>query len=347
MQPLEKDGNWGQKSHTVNGRKINTVDWNDRDKAEEWRKAWAAYANGALRLAGVLTEDNVLDHRSYERQGVDKTPTVHLGVAVTQMEKRGIRTERGDINREIEITKSMLRQINARINKLNDWLDEAKENTQPTLADVLSEMLSGDRERSHYAQIRNLKMAAKTLMFIQNNNLTTIEDLCGKVADYYDERKAMSDKLTLFNRRIKTLDEHLWHSANFTKYRKIAERRDALSAEANALEKQGFFSKGKAKQAREKSDAYDWKHLDALQEYDKAEKYLRGVLQKRFNPANIPASKWKSERETLAQEKGGLNTQYELLKEKVRDVEIIRKYAEEVQRTINPPQEKREQGLDI
>jgi hypothetical protein len=84
-----------------------------------------------------------------------------------------------------------------------------------------------------------------------------------------------------------------------------------------------------------------------LQDYDKAEKYLRGVLQKRFDPANIPISKWKSERETLAQEKGGLNTQYELLKEKVREVEIIRKYAEEVQRAINLPQKRREQGLDI
>ena len=36
-----------------------------------------------------------IDHRSYERQGVEQIPTVHLGVAATQMERRGIITERG------------------------------------------------------------------------------------------------------------------------------------------------------------------------------------------------------------------------------------------------------------
>jgi hypothetical protein len=347
MRPIEKDGKWGQKSHTVDGRKINTVDWNDRDKAENWRRAWAAYANGALRIAGVLTEDNVLDHRSYERQGIDQIPTVHLGVAANQMEKRGIRTERGDINREIEATRSKLRQINARLNKLNDWLDEAKENVTPTLAEVLSEMLNSDKQRSQYAQIRNLKMAAKTLMFIQNNNLSTIGDLRGKVGDLYDERQAMSDKLTPFKRRIKTLDEHLWHSENFTKYRKIAQKRDALFAEAYKLDSQSLIFKGKAKAASEKAEAYEWRNLNALQDYDAAEKYLRGVLQKRFDPAKLPTAKWRQERETLAQELGGLNTEYELLKDKVREVEVIRKYAEEVQRAINPPQKKREQGLEV
>jgi hypothetical protein len=35
------------------------------------------------------------------------------------------------------------------------------------------------------------------------------------------------------------------------------------------------------------------------------------------------------------------------LKDKVREIEIIRKYAEEVQRAINPQQKKREQGLAL
>jgi hypothetical protein len=55
---------------------------------------------------------------------------------------------------------------------------------------------------------------AKAVMFMQSNNLETIEDLRGKVADYYGEHQTMSDKLTPFDRRIKTLDEHLRHSEN-------------------------------------------------------------------------------------------------------------------------------------
>jgi hypothetical protein len=45
-----------------------------------------------------------IEHRSNERQGIDQIPTVHLGVAAFQMEKRGIRTERGNRNREIAVT---------------------------------------------------------------------------------------------------------------------------------------------------------------------------------------------------------------------------------------------------
>jgi hypothetical protein len=39
----------------------------------------------------------------------------------------------------------------------------------PTLADVLNEILSGGENKSHYAQIRDLKLAAKTLSFIQQH----------------------------------------------------------------------------------------------------------------------------------------------------------------------------------
>ena len=38
---------------------------------------------------------------SYERQGLDKIPTVHMGPAVSQMEKRGIQTNIGNLNRDI------------------------------------------------------------------------------------------------------------------------------------------------------------------------------------------------------------------------------------------------------
>ncbi len=37
-------------------------------------------------------------------QGIDQIPIVHLGVAASAMEKRGIRTGRGDLNRGIEVT---------------------------------------------------------------------------------------------------------------------------------------------------------------------------------------------------------------------------------------------------
>ena len=44
------------------------------------------------------------------------------------MEKRGIRTERGDLNHEIEVINQKLRQLKARISKLQKWLKEESEN---------------------------------------------------------------------------------------------------------------------------------------------------------------------------------------------------------------------------
>ena len=66
----------------------------------------------------------IVDHRSCARQGIDQIPTVHLGPAASRMEKKGIRTERGDINRAIEITNREWRQLKARLSKLGKWVSE-------------------------------------------------------------------------------------------------------------------------------------------------------------------------------------------------------------------------------
>ncbi|MGK3456616.1 MobA/MobL family protein, partial [Escherichia coli] len=43
----------------------------NRTHAETWRASWADHANRALTNAGYQEE---IDHRSYERQGLEKTP---------------------------------------------------------------------------------------------------------------------------------------------------------------------------------------------------------------------------------------------------------------------------------
>ena len=84
------DGKGGWKNH-----REDTTDWNDKGNVEIWRAAWAAYTNRVLESAG---RPERIDHRSYKRQGIDKIPSVHLGPAASQMEKRGIRTDKGEVN---------------------------------------------------------------------------------------------------------------------------------------------------------------------------------------------------------------------------------------------------------
>lgn len=68
-----------------------------------------------------------VDHRSYQRQGIEQIPTIHLGVSATQMEKKGIATDRGNINRDIKHPKQDFKR-NFRMNKSLTKLD--KGNTQ-------------------------------------------------------------------------------------------------------------------------------------------------------------------------------------------------------------------------
>lgn len=63
------------------------TDWNDPGKAEEWRSEIAALINDALESNGL---DGRVDHRSYERQGVDRIPQVHEGSCVRAIERRAM-----------------------------------------------------------------------------------------------------------------------------------------------------------------------------------------------------------------------------------------------------------------
>lgn len=86
-------------------------DWNEHSKSEEWRKSWAEHCNR------YLPPELHIDHRSYERQGLDIEPTIHEGVTARKMEKNGKTSERCELNREIK-QRNLLRQ------KIKDEFDE-------------------------------------------------------------------------------------------------------------------------------------------------------------------------------------------------------------------------------
>ena len=48
-------------------------------------------------------------------------PSVHPGPAASQMEKRGIRTDKGEVNRQIAADNKLLKEIKACITRLYPW----------------------------------------------------------------------------------------------------------------------------------------------------------------------------------------------------------------------------------
>lgn len=61
------------------------------------RQLWEQTANKALEQAGRAER---IDARSLKAQGIDREATRHMGPTATEMERRGIQTDRGDMNRQ-------------------------------------------------------------------------------------------------------------------------------------------------------------------------------------------------------------------------------------------------------
>ena len=71
-----------------------------KDDLTQMRERWASLCNVALSRNNIA---QVVDHRTLEAQGIDRLPQIHLGAKVIEMERRGIRTERG--KRALDIDK--------------------------------------------------------------------------------------------------------------------------------------------------------------------------------------------------------------------------------------------------
>ena len=75
-----------------------------------WRAAWADVSNRYLERAG---REERIDHRSNAARGLDEIPTIHEGVAAQALERKGIISDRCEINRQIKADSALLRELKA------------------------------------------------------------------------------------------------------------------------------------------------------------------------------------------------------------------------------------------
>ena len=153
MRAMDEHGKWLPKSRKVydldeNGERIklpsgrlkshkeDTVDWNNQKYCEIWRHEWEVIQN---RYLEANDRPERVDLRSYARQGLDIVPTVHEGAAVRQMEKRGIQTNIGNLNREIRAANRLMKSIRQLIQNLKGWITELGEKRKELLAQKAAE----------------------------------------------------------------------------------------------------------------------------------------------------------------------------------------------------------------
>ena len=347
MRPLNEDTTWGAKSKKEyildeNGekvklksgnyktKKINTVDWNEQEKAEEWRKAWADITNK------YLEENNIqekVDHRSYQRQSIEQIPTIDLGVSASQMEKKGITTDRGNINREIKHQNKILKEISRRIKALLNWIKRIgkEENTEnentkstfppkDTLLSVFENLIRKNEDKNNADLVKYIE----SYEYLKEKNITSLLQLKESISALRDKNykttrtiknteKSIDDKIKL----VDQAEKYLKHKDTYKAYTKLK----------------------KSKQ----EDFYN-EHTAEIILFESAKKYLKDHL---GESKSLTISKWKSEVTALKKEKDSLYSQIIDLRKEVEQAESVRSCIENLQQENREITQAKKQELDL
>ena len=320
IRPLDENGKWAPKAHKeylldqdgnrIRGpdgkfktRKVTTVDWNERRKAEIWRHDWEILQNEYLERAG---RQERVSMKSYERQGIDKIPTVHMGPAVAALEKKGIRTDVGDLNREIKVTNRLIRSLRDTIRKLTSWLVDIRqaireiemEPEEVYLVDLLGQKFDQranerfltwrNRHAAGRAGLADLNRFAVIVNYMQQNRVLTIEDLDGRLTSICDRQHTLRDGIRKDTKRM----------AEIEKIQATARRRAELDPIHDKYRKTYI---GKS--------LYQKRHKAELEEWNRCNRFIR---------ARFPDGK--CDLRTLSDEHSRLSAEMELKNEQLQPI---------------------------
>ena len=109
--------------------------WNSEEQLTAWREAWADASNRYLERAG---REERIDHRSNAARGLDEIPTIHEGAAAQALERRGIISDRCELNRQIKADNALLRELKEAVKKLA----QAVKDTLPAIAEAMEKLRS-------------------------------------------------------------------------------------------------------------------------------------------------------------------------------------------------------------
>ena len=286
MRPLDENGQWGAKQKRVyrldeNGNQaldkkgqpifdaVPTTDWGSPETLEYWRKAWCDLCNSKFAEKGL---DECIDHRSYERQGVELLPTVHEGPTVRAMEKRGVAIEKGNLNRWIKATNKMILATEKKVSALEKWVSENRRSSLIQSLNAYNSMRNVGAY-SQTAKVKNLKELTADINFLKANGIETFEDLQAKITELgvqVDDFKARSNEKSA---RLKEIDNLLLWAQHYAENKPVADE----------------LSKIKWKSKREK---YQAENENALRLYHLAER----KLQPYFKNGKLPINAWKAEK---------------------------------------------------
>jgi len=214
-----------------------------------------------------------------------------------------------NLNREIADMNRELWQTKARIKKVKTWLYAQPLSNPPTMVSIMSNIADAQNLDTQWKKISNLKTQAQVLIFLQQNHISDMAQLVGKVTQIGEDLQTVSDKIKKVDRRMNTLTQHLLQCENFKQHRSV-------------------YMKYKQLDPKKRDVFYD-RHFEGIRLYESAKKYLDAVLNGR---KKIPTKAWQSEQTKLTAERFSLCEDYYRLKDETHSVELLRKGAENIMR---------------
>ena len=309
MRPLNDDGTWGTKQRREyildeNGNRIRgeggkyifnavkTNDWGDPETLILWRENWAKAVNEAFAENGIAAR---VDARSYVDQGIDKLAQAHEGPAVRAMEKKGIRTDKGDWNRFVKGLNKTITFILGVFKSIIDDIDETKKQKAADAAykkeffDAIEDYKK-TIETKYYDGKNKLKSKKmiELYTFILNNHITDIDS-------FRDYSKLMWDKVSETRQAARKVED------------RISEIDSILRHYDQYKENRAVYKKWYEMPAGKKKNEFAEKYDGRLRIYHMAERELK----KMFPDMKIPVKSLMKEREELREKARGLSYQLE------------------------------------
>ena len=162
--------------------------WNSDEQLVAWRAAWADEVNLCLEQKGL---EERIDHRSFADQGKDEQPTIHEGVAARAMEKKGIISDRCELNRQIKWDNALLRQLKAEFQKLV----KAVQDSIPTLAQAMEKLRANMIVFAYQVQHSGKRIKALTHdIDSDTSHIRKYDELSSQIHEKQKELKALIDK---------------------------------------------------------------------------------------------------------------------------------------------------------
>lgn len=224
-------------------------EWNSRDTLAEWREQWAQAQN--RHLAKALGPDAPrVSHKSLEDQGLDREATVHLGPTASAIERKGERSERGEVNREVAASNDERRALAKAITADHDKHAQVSQQTPSPVSSIHKELAEYDAGlRRQVAGWKAEQAAIRTPQIVRQTDVRR-EVIAPARASLRDAERALERT----QERVKTIAAKRTSLASFIRdpsraiWAKIAEvhaldraRREVARAKAAVKVREGWI----------------------------------------------------------------------------------------------------------